>query len=139
MSFITFPFQGSFTDFINELYTLLGKTDEDFDEYHRSTIANIRRGIHPKSPDSTFKMYRAFDVERLTGKTYGWFFDFANFPDKDPSINALLGRLKESEDVLILQPDTAHVDLLNAQVRSILDSAQSLKQAISLLPRKEQS
>lgn len=138
MSFIEFPYQGTFTEFINQLYNLLGKSSSDFLGYDRSSIDNIRRGVHPRSPEATFKVYRAFEVERLTGRSYGWFFDFANFPEQDPSTNALLGRLKEPDLTMMLQPDTAHVDLLIAQVRTILDSAQTLEHVIQLLPRKEQ-
>lgn len=66
----------------------------------------------PKAREAVFKLYRIFDVQRITGKPFCWFFLFANAPDTDPELNPLWGQIIENNITTTLQPNVAQLDFL---------------------------
>jgi hypothetical protein len=85
---ISFPFQGTFQEFLAQVKTLTGKKDNQF-AYSESSVRNMTRngGPYPRKPENLKIIYTMFQVQALTGKAWKWFFNFASFPECDPDLN----------------------------------------------------
>jgi len=133
---ITFPFKGQYHEFLTICFDSLNKSVHDFPIFDASTIKNLLRTSEPTSHslDSVEKVYKTFEIQRLTGRSLVWLFLFAQRPTEgDPYANPFWKWQQDSLDMEDQAQITANrlieyeIQQINAHVQQIEQHAQDVK------------